>query len=335
MLLAAAAAAGMLVISRLRRYSLTGKVVVVTGGARGFGLVLARALAHKGAKLVICARDEATLRAAHYELSAITEDVLAVPCDVRHRPEVNAMIAAARSTFGTVDVLINNAGTIEVGPLETMTHDDFVASMETHFYGPLVAMTAVVEEMRARRSGRIVNIASIGGLIPLPHLAPYTASKSALVGLSSAFAVELARDGVIVSTICPGLMNTGSPRNARFKGRHHEEYAWFAAGDALPFTTMSPERVARRVVHAIEHGQRFAVVGLEARVAQIFHALFPSLFARVASLVDRALPTGGGIGTAAVVGHESESPASKLLAASAARAAARNNELSYGRSSRG
>jgi NAD(P)-dependent dehydrogenase (short-subunit alcohol dehydrogenase family) len=199
-----AAAFGLFVVSRLRRYSLRDKVVLVTGGARGLGFVLAKKLALRGAKLVICARDEHSLAEAHRDLEGRGAEVLAVPCDLRDRSSVDSMIAAARATFGRIDVVINNAGTIEVGPLETMTYDDFVTSMQTHFFGPLSTISAVLDEMRERRSGRIVNIASIGGLLPIPHLVPYAASKAALVGLSSALATELGRDGIIVTTVCPG-----------------------------------------------------------------------------------------------------------------------------------
>lgn len=299
--------------------------MLVTGGARGLGLVLCRELARRGCKLVICARDEETLATAHAELSEAGAEVLAVPCDVRKGESVRAMIAAANATFGGIDVLINNAGTIEVGPLESMTDEDFVSSMATHVHGPL-------STMRLSGARHIVNVASIGGLIALPHLVPYTASKFALVGLSSAMSAELAREGITVTTVCPGLMRTGSPRNARFKGQHRKEYAWFSIGDALPFTAMRAERAARRICDAIERRERFVVIGWEARLAHLFASIFPNLYAQSAALAGRLLPAPGGIGAAEARGYESTSPASpSLLTALSERAAERNNELPYRR----
>jgi NAD(P)-dependent dehydrogenase (short-subunit alcohol dehydrogenase family) len=324
LLLGAAALTAALFLRR-RRFDLRGRVVFITGGARGLGLVLSRQLARRGCKLVICARDHETLETAHTELTALGAEVLAVPCDVRDPKSVREAIAAANATFGSIDVLINNAGAIEVGPLETMTDEDFAASMATHFFGPL-------STMRMSGAKHIVNIASIGGLIALPHLAPYTASKFALVGLSSAMGAELAREGITVTTVCPGLMRTGSPRNARFKGRHREEYAWFSIGDALPFTAMRAERAARRICHAIERRERFVVIGLQARLAHLFAAIFPNLYAHSAEFANRLLPAPGGIGAEAARGYESTSPLSpSVLTAASERAAERNNELIYHR----
>jgi len=327
---AAAAALGLLLLSRARRYSFRGKVVLVTGGARGLGFVLAKKLAARGSKLVICARDEHSLAEAHRDLEERGAEVLAVPCDLRDRSSVERMLAAARGTFGRIDVVINNAGAIEVGPVETMTYDDYVSSMKTHFFGPLSTISGVLDEMRARRDGRIVNIASIGGLIPVPHLVPYSASKAALVGLSTALATELGRDGIVVTTICPGLMNTGSPRNARFKGQHRAEYAWFNLGDSQPLTAMNVDRAAERMLRAVERSERFVIIGLQARVAHFVAALFPNLFIRSAAAINRLLPGPGGIGAAAARGYESGSRVTpSVLTALGERAAERNHELDY------
>src|SRR6185503_4123757 len=121
---------------------------------------------------------------------------------------------------------------------------------------------AVLPEMRARREGRIVNITSIGGKISVPHLLPYSASKFALVGLSEGLRAELAKDGIVVTTICPGLMRTGSPRNATFKGQHRAEYAWFSIGDSLPVTAMSADRAARQILTACKRGEAEVVLSV-------------------------------------------------------------------------
>lgn len=141
-----------------------------------------------------------------------------------------------------------------------MTLKDYEDAMKTHFWGPLYAMMAVLPEMRARRAGRIVNISSIGGKVGVPHLAPYCASKFPLTGLSQALHAELATDGIKVTNVCPGLMRTGSPRNATFKGQHRAEYAWFTISDSLPFTSISAERAARQILAACKRGEAEVVL---------------------------------------------------------------------------
>jgi NAD(P)-dependent dehydrogenase (short-subunit alcohol dehydrogenase family) len=198
------------------RFDYRGKHVVVTGGARGLGLVLARELARRGARLSICSRTSDQLADATAELTARGARVHASECDITDRDRVNEFFAVARLFNGPVDVLVNNAGVIRVGPLEEMTEEDFDHSMRTHFWGPLYATLAVLPEMRNRRAGRIVNVASFGGKIAVPHLLPYCAGKFALVGLSDGLRAELAEHGITVTTACPGLMRTGSHLNAEF-----------------------------------------------------------------------------------------------------------------------
>src|SRR5438105_3865236 len=116
-------------------FDLTGKVVLITGGSRGLGLALARGFAKEGARLVLCARDEAELRAAQEDLAKWTSDVLAIPCDVSDCCQVQLMVDAAIGEYGRIDVLVNNAGVIQAGPLQTMTIDDFDNAMEIIFWG--------------------------------------------------------------------------------------------------------------------------------------------------------------------------------------------------------
>ena len=169
--------------------------------------------------------------------------------------QVKQMIEAVKSRFGQIDVLVNNAGVIQVGPLEVQTQKDFEDAMKVHFWGPFYTMQNVIPEMRERGEGKIVNIASIGGKMAVPHLAPYCASKFALVGLSNAMNAELAKDGISVTTVCPGLMRTGSHVNAIFKGKNEQEFAWFSIGNALPVSSVSAESAAKEIVEACRAGK--------------------------------------------------------------------------------
>jgi len=312
----------------LRGYNFKDKTVLITGGSRGLGLVLARQFAREGARLVICARDEEELARARMDLEELSAEVMVAPCDVTNWQEVVAMVIAVDRRFGPIDVLVNNAGVIQVGPLEVMTHDDFEMAMKAHFWAPLNTIMAVLPSMRQRKSGRIVNISSIGGKVSIPHLVPYSASKFALVGLSKGLRAELAKDGIVVTTICPGLMRTGSPRNADFKGKHRFEYAWFSISDAMPLLTVSAENAARQIVNACRRGRAELVISIPAKVAVLFESLFPEMMAQILSTANQLLPTAGGTGTERMKGKESASKWSpSWLTTLNEEAALRNNEL--------
>ena len=329
----AAAGAGALLAARAffrnrNAYDFRGKTVLITGGSRGLGLVLAREFAAAGANVAICARDNEELERARQDLAARGANVYAFPCDVTDRAQVREMVDVVTRHFGRVDVLVNNAGVIQVGPLEVMTLEDFEQAMAVHFWGPLYATLEVLPQMRERREGRIVNISSIGGKISVPHLVPYSASKFALVGLSEGMRAELRKDGVVVTTVCPGLMRTGSPRNATFKGRHRAEYAWFAISDSLPVTSIGAERAAAQIIDACRRGRAELVITRQAQAAVRVRALFPEATADILAVVNRLLPGPGGIGRARAKGKESESAlAPSVLTTLTEVAARRNNEV--------
>jgi NAD(P)-dependent dehydrogenase (short-subunit alcohol dehydrogenase family) len=311
-----------------REYDFRDKVALITGGSRGLGLVIARQLLHQGAKVTICARDEAELERARSDLGRNHGQVLTVPCDVTDREQVQAMVRDVQHHFGQIDALINNAGIIQVGPVELMTLDDYAEAMKVHFWGPLYTVLAVLPGMRQRREGRIVNISSIGGKVSMPHLLPYNASKFALVGLSEGLRAELARDHIVVTTVCPGLMRTGSPLNAFFKGQHRAEYTWFSLTDALPLVSQSAERAARQIIAACKRGDAEVVLSLPAKFVTTMQGLFPGYTADLLGLANKLLlPAPGGIGTARLAGKDSASPLSpSWLTRLNDNAAQRNNE---------
>jgi short-subunit dehydrogenase len=209
-----------------------------------------------------------------------------------------------------------------------MTIEDFEIAMKAHFWGPLYTTMAVLPWMRRKKSGRIVNISSIGGKMSVPHLVPYSASKFALVGFSKGLRAELMKDGIKVTTVCPGLMRTGSPRNADFKGKHRLEYAWFSISDAMPLLTVSAENAARQVVQACKRGLAELVISIPAKVAVTFDALFPELSSQLLALANQFLPEAGGVGTQRKKGRDSASAWSpSWLTTLNEEAAVRNNEV--------
>ena len=273
---------------------LHGKVVLVTGGSRGFGLLLARDFAREGCPIAICARDERELADGAQQLRLDGATVFTIQCDVSDQRAVERMIAEVTRDYGHIDVLVNNAGIIQVGPLGSQTVDDFREAMDVMFWGNLYPSLAVLPKMQARGDGSIVNITSIGGKISVPHLLPYGCAKFAAVGLSEGLRAEVARDGVRVTTVVPGLMRTGSQGNAYFKGNQEEEYPIFALGATLPFVSMDAEHAASQVVQATKRGEAEIVLGTPATIAVRIHGLLPGVVADLLGLVNRLLPASDG-----------------------------------------
>ncbi|UOQ52135.1 SDR family NAD(P)-dependent oxidoreductase [Hymenobacter cellulosivorans] len=325
-------AAATLFVNRRGSYDLNGRVVLITGGSRGLGLVLARQAVVEGARVAICARDADELERARQDLRACgasEDDVLTLAHDITNETEVRAMVAEVEGRFGPIDVLINNAGIILGGPLENMEVRDYEECMNLHFWAPLHAMYAVLPSMRRRGAGRIVNISSLGGKVALPHLMPYSASKFALVGLSEGFRAELKQYDISVTTVCPGLMRTGSPGHAMVKGQQQKEYAWFSVADSLPGITMSADQAARQIWNACRRGDSEVILSLPAKLLAAFHGLLPGTTTDILSWLNRALPATGESPVANVrrTGYESESAISRSpLTILTRKAAEENNE---------
>ena len=181
LLCAGAVGAGALWITRHvvrcnRWFDFADKSVIVSGGSRGLGLVIARQLVSAGARVAICARTEEDIQEAVQELQTQDSRVFGMTCDVRDQNAVQSFVDRTVTEFGGVDALFNVAGVMKVGPLEEMTKQDFLEAMEINCWGALHTMLAVLPIMRQRGWGRIVNIASIGGKLSIPHMIPYSAT---------------------------------------------------------------------------------------------------------------------------------------------------------------
>lgn len=322
----------MLFLKSRKRMNFAGRVVIITGGSRGLGLLLARRFRDEGARVAILARNAAELQRAAMSLDPHKQRVLPIVCDVAKRADVTTAVDVVLEHFGRIDVLINNAGVIQVGPLEHMTHDDFQQAMDVHFWGALHGVQAVLPHMKRRRAGRIVNIASIGGLVAVPHLAPYTASKFALVGLSDALRAEVRKDGIRVTTVCPGLMRTGSAIHAMVKGRHGAEFGWFGTLSALPIIAINADRAARKIINACRYGMSHLTITPQARAMAILDRLFPNTTAALMATSARLLPSPnlrqGHEAWTGLMSRPDELP--RWVTALADKAAIRNNELVFG-----
>ena len=190
------------------RIELISKIAVVTGGTKGIGYAIAEALAKNGAAVFICGRSESDLTSAVEKLSTVGKASGRV-CDVRNESDVEAMLAECVRELGGIDILVNNAGMGYFGKtVEELSGDEFRQTLETNLFGVFYTCHHAIPLMKQRGGGYIINISSLAGQNPHAKMAAYNASKFALNGFSEAMMQEVRHDGIKVSYICPGSVNT-------------------------------------------------------------------------------------------------------------------------------
>lgn len=282
---------------KTRLSSLRGKTVLITGSSRGLGLAMAEELARLGARIVLTARDGEELERARHmllERSVVdSADVITIAADLAKQAEAEYLVHRTMEIWGRIDILVNNAGVITVGPVENQTIEDFHGVMGANFFSGLHCTLACLPDMLKRRAGTIVNIASIGGKIAVPHMLPYTASKFAVVGFSEGLHAELRSKGIHVLTVCPGLMRTGSHLNALFAGDAQAEYRWFSVGTTTPGIAASARHAARRIVRGVLHRETELFITPQAALAGRLGQVSPEATSFAMSLVNRFLPDAG------------------------------------------
>jgi NAD(P)-dependent dehydrogenase (short-subunit alcohol dehydrogenase family) len=278
------------IMNSYNKFSLRNKVVLITGGSRGLGLVLARHLADEDAKIVICARSIDELQRASEDLGPRALHFLAVQCDITDRKQVENMVEKVKKEMGNIDILINNAGIVQVGPMESMSDEDYEAAMKVHFWGPFYTMNHVLPDMIGMGEGLIVNIVSILGRVSFPHLLPYNTSKYALSGLSEGMSSALRKYNIKITTVYPGLMRTGSPRNIEVKGQYEKEYAWFKITDSLPLLSMNVDKAAQKIIEAMKDGKKTITLTIPAKIAVAAHGIAPGLILSFFDLINYLLP---------------------------------------------
>jgi short-subunit dehydrogenase len=290
--LLAVGATGGLLVSRIqsRTHVRAGQVAVITGGSRGLGLALAHRFGKAGVKLVLAARSEHELRHALDDLLAKgsvldIRDVLLFPCDLRDPEEASRLVSSTVDRFGRLDILINNAGIIVVGPAEDQPLAAYRDAMDVNFFAALQCIYAVLPEFIQQRSGAIVNIASVGGKLAVPHLLPYVAAKFALTGFSEGLHSELRNRGVRVTTVCPGLMRTGGEVHAQFRGRIKKEKAWFQLAARTPLVAASTSHAANKIFLAVDQGRAEITITPQAWLAARFAGLAPETTQMIAAMI--------------------------------------------------
>ena len=229
--------------------SLTGKVAFVTGGSRGIGLATAKALTASGAAVAITGTDQARIDSA---VATLGKNVLGIRADVRQYAEVEAALSRVQSTFGGVDVVVNNAGVGVFRPVSEMAVEEWHQIIDTNLSGVFYCCHAALPRLKARGGGWIINISSLASKNAFVNGAAYCASKSALNAFSEALMQEVRYDGIRVAYVLPGSVNTG------FGGLSNTKSEW----------ALMPDDVAEVIVDLIAHPARSLPSRVEIRPAQ-------------------------------------------------------------------
>lgn len=260
-----------------RKFAWDQKRVLVTGGSAGLGLVLARQLASKGVRLAVCDMARQTVRQAVDELRKYGGDVIGIECDVRKYDSVVQMFEEIDAEFGGVDVLFNAAGVVEVGASEWMNHRDFENFMETNCRGAFCTIRAAMPGMWKLGWGRIMNVALLGRQRAVTSMPPGVECKSGTVGLLQDLRTDFRHENILVSTACPGLIETLSSRETMFEDRHREKYGWFSIGDSLPLMSENAQEAASQIIDACQQGRGKFTVANPVNVAVHLQRYFPAL----------------------------------------------------------
>lgn len=289
----AAGAAGLVLSTLKKDYSFKGKSAYITGGSRGFGLSLAWNLLKQGASVTLVARDRNELQNAREILikDFPKAEIYLSVCDVTDRKQLHSSLDQAIHRMSGIDLLINNAGAILVGPFTSMEKEDFESQMRLHLYAAIESTQLLLPHFKSRGGGKILNVCSLGGKVAVPHMLAYDASKFALAGFSQGVGAELARFGVCVTTVYPTVMRTGSPIQAVFKGNHEKEFAWFETIDHMPMISMSADMAAKKTLAAVRDGQTEVILSWPGKLRMFMGTVFPETMNLLMDFANRLMPT--------------------------------------------
>jgi len=257
---------------------------VVTGGAKGIGLELTRALARRGGRIVIADTDLENAEVAAREVERLGGTARAVRCDVRRDAEVSRLAAFAHDFFGATDLLVNNAGVLVTGDAADTALTDYERVIDVNLWGVIHGCRHFVPAMKQRGPGHVLNVASLAGVVALPQMGPYSATKAAVIAYSEALRAELSTHGVCVTVLCPSFTQTGLLDSQSGTGDAQTHRAGRAIMSSLG---SSATRVAQVALDATDRGALYAVPTVHGRLAWRAKRLLPEGFKHVTGLLQR------------------------------------------------
>ncbi|MBD2079076.1 SDR family oxidoreductase [Leptolyngbya sp. FACHB-17] len=253
--------------------------VIITGASQGIGKATALRFAQGGYNLVLASRNADRLNAAAQELKLIAPRVTAIPTDTRDADQVKTLIDRAISEYGSIDVLVNNAGVYISGPADSFTLEDWHTAIDINLWGYIHTIHALLPHFLSKGSGTIVNVSSSGGKVPIPYLVPYSASKFAVTGLTQSLQSELSPKGITVCGIYPNLIKSDFMERAIFRGKDEEDAIarrkQLEQVLSVPVVE-KPDDVAKAILDAVKHKKTEVIVG-SAGASVFSNRLFPDL----------------------------------------------------------
>jgi NAD(P)-dependent dehydrogenase (short-subunit alcohol dehydrogenase family) len=243
---------------------------LVTGAARGIGRATAELLVNRGVRLVLCDVEHDPLEELGHTLRARQGTVLTYRVDVGDREAMRAFAEWTLERVDAIDLLVNNAGVLELGGIEDTPWSAWEHVIRVNLWGVIHGCRYFVPAMRKQGRGRVVNVASCAGEVGVSSLLAYTTTKFGVVGFSQAMRAELAKEGVGVSVVCPGLVSTNIVDQDRFEGELRSKLRGLLQRHGLP-----PEKVARAIVDAAEHNRAVVPVGAQAHAIHWAGRVFP------------------------------------------------------------
>lgn len=257
--------------------------VLITGASQGIGKATACLFAEKGYKLVLAARDSERLEAIANQVRVLGCEVLAIPTDVRNPQQVDTLIQTALSHYGSIEVLVNNAGVYLLGSVEDCELSDWHQIIDTNLWGYIHTINALLPHFLEHKQGTIVNVGSIAGKIPIPYQVPYTTSKYAVTGLTESLHAELFNKGIKVCAVHPNFIKTDLMERAIFQGKNAQDAQKRRelVEQAIKAPVLEkPEDVAKAIWEAVADQKVEIMVG-SANFAKAVYRLFPGLMQTV------------------------------------------------------
>lgn len=255
---------------------LAGKTALVTGAARGIGRAIALRLAGRGMRLALADRDVLGLAAARREIERLGVEAIACPTDLCEPNQVDELAELVLDRWSGVDLLVNNAGVAHYGPTHEMAEEDLQRMLAVNLLSPIRLTRALLPSLRARPEAHVLNVCSVLGLAPMPRVAAYCTTKHGLVGFGDSLRIEYGRQGLGVTTLCPGFVRTPLLDEAVESSEKKRR--------PPALVCVSIDRVARAAVRGVERNRRRVVVDPVGRVVRGAMSLMPGVFDRLFAL---------------------------------------------------